>query len=143
MLSDDVPELMPDGTLTTPASLPLTLRRVIRRANKIVDKPYKYGGGHARAKDSGYDCSGAVSWALGELLGRARDSTGLMRFGRRGTGQWLTVYASRSHAYLEVAGWRLDTSRVDDPTASRASGPRWRPVRPSHRGFTARTLPSL
>lgn len=138
---DGRPVLLADGTLSQPVTVPLPLRRVIRRANKIVHMPYKWGGGHARARDTGYDCSGAVSWALGDMLGGARDSTGLMRFGVRGRGQWLTVYASRSHAYMEIAGWRLDTSRVDDPSATRgATGPRWRPARPAHRGFVARTV---
>ena len=38
--------------------------RVVRAANRIQSKPYKYGGGHGRWNDSGYDCSGSVSYAL-------------------------------------------------------------------------------
>ena len=37
---------------------------MIAAANKIRTKPYVYGGGHARWWDSGYDCSGSVSYAL-------------------------------------------------------------------------------
>ena len=37
---------------------------MIAAANKIRTKPYIFGGGHARWWDSGYDCSGSVSFAL-------------------------------------------------------------------------------
>ena len=38
--------------------------RVVAAANRIQSKPYKYGGGHGQWNDSGYDCSGSVSYAL-------------------------------------------------------------------------------
>ena len=46
------------------------MRDAIAAANRIVGKPYRYGGGHARFNDVGYDCSGTVSLALhgGALL---------------------------------------------------------------------------
>ena len=37
---------------------------VIAAANRIASTPYKYGGGHGSFNDSGYDCSGSVSYAL-------------------------------------------------------------------------------
>ena len=40
------------------------MKKVIAAANKIRTKPYIYGGGHGRWWDRGYDCSGAVSFAL-------------------------------------------------------------------------------
>ena len=40
------------------------VRRVVAAGNRIAYKPYKYGGGHGSFRDSGYDCSGSVSYAL-------------------------------------------------------------------------------
>jgi hypothetical protein len=48
----------------------------------------------------------------------------------------VTVYANAGHAYLEVAGLRLDTSRVGDPSG--LSGVRWRPAVGRRVGFAAR-----
>src|SRR5436190_13621656 len=41
-----------------PADAPAEVQQAIAAANKIVGKPYKYGGGHGDFQDSGYDCSG-------------------------------------------------------------------------------------
>src|SRR5215470_12540912 len=46
------------------ASAPPMVKRVIAAANRIRTTPYIWGGGHGRWQDSGYDCSGAVSYAL-------------------------------------------------------------------------------
>ena len=40
------------------------LSKLISAANRIGSLPYKYGGGHGTYHDSGYDCSGSVSYAL-------------------------------------------------------------------------------
>ena len=56
-----------NGKAVAPASAPDRVRRVITAANRLIGKPYRYGGGHrafTRALDSGYDCSGSVSYAL-------------------------------------------------------------------------------
>ena len=68
---------------------------MIAAANQIIDKPYVWGGGHASFNARGYDCSGAVSYALhgAGLLSSPEDSTGLESFGSRGPGRWVTVYA--------------------------------------------------
>src|SRR4051812_38048070 len=47
-----------------PSDAPQEVQDAIAAANKIVGKPYKYGGGHGSWTDSGYDCSGTVSYAL-------------------------------------------------------------------------------
>jgi hypothetical protein len=106
-----------------PSKAPDSVKRVIWAANKIRHKPYKWGGGHGQWKDSGYDCSGSVSYALhgGGLLDWSLASTGFMHWGASGHGKWISVYASTSHAYMFVAGLRFDTSGVGE------SGPRWRP----------------
>ena len=35
-----------DGRAVAPASAPKRVKRVIEAANRIVEKPYRYGGGH-------------------------------------------------------------------------------------------------
>jgi hypothetical protein len=116
-----------NGKAIVPASAPARIKRVIAYGNRLIGKPYRYGGGHrpfARGIDAGYDCSGTVSYALygGRFLDSPLPSGALMSWGRSGPGRWLTVYAHGGHAYLVVAGLRLDTSLRDDPTRT---GPGW------------------
>jgi cell wall-associated NlpC family hydrolase len=128
-----------DGLAQAPADAPPAVQQVIVAANEIVGKPYRYGGGHRLGfKDRGYDCSGTVSYALhgALLLKRPLDSRGFMRWGASGPGTWITVYANRGHAFVVVAGLRLDTSAAGDPSGLR--GPRWRPALRSTKGFKAR-----
>ncbi len=132
--------LAPDGrTALAPASAPDAVKAAIAAANAITRKPYRFGGGHGRWEDSGYDCSGSVSYALhgAGLLDETLDSSGLGRIGSAGVGQWITVYAKASHAYVVIAGLRFDTSgRGED-------GPRWRGPARSARGYRVRHLPGL
>jgi peptidoglycan hydrolase-like protein with peptidoglycan-binding domain len=126
-----------DGrTAVAPAEAPQEVKDAIAAANRITRKPYRYGGGHGRWEDSGYDCSGAVSYALhgAGLVGRPLDSTGFESWGSPGPGQWITVYANSGHAYTVIAGLRFDTSGG----GSGESGPRWRPQARSPRGYVAR-----
>jgi len=127
--------LSADGrTAVAPDDAPAQVQEAVAAANRITRKPYRYGGGHGRFRDSGYDCSGAVSYVLhgARLLRRTRDSGGLMSWRRRGPGRWITVYANRGHAYLVIAGLRFDTSGRGE------SGPRWRPVPRSPHRYVAR-----
>ena len=124
-----------DGrTATAPPDAPEAVRRAIAYANRITSKPYRYGGGHASFRDSGYDCSGAVSYALrgARLLRRPMDSSELMSWGRSGRGRWITVYAHGGHAYVVIAGLRFDTS------GSGEEGPRWRREARSSSGYRVR-----
>lgn len=115
-----------DGTVTAPAGAPQSVQDVIAAANSIIDKPYIYGGGHGKWNDSGYDCSGAVSFALhgGNLLSAPEDSTGLESYGSAGPGQWITIYADSAHTFVVVAGLAFDTAHYG-PTTPGGSGPRW------------------
>ena len=127
--------LAADGrTAVAPAGAPPQVVAAIAAANRINRKPYRYGGGHARFRDSGYDCSGTVSYVLhaAGYLRRPRASGDLMRFGRRGRGQWITVYANGGHAYIIIAGLRFDTSGPGP------SGPRWRAQKRSSGGYAVR-----
>lgn len=128
--------LGPDGKAIAPASAPQVVKDVIAAANKIAGKPYRYGGGHARWKDSGYDCSGSVSFALhgGDLLDSPLPSGALMSWGKAGKGEWITVYAHGGHAYAVIAGLRFDTGYNN----AGSSGPRWSErMRPAS-GYTKR-----
>jgi hypothetical protein len=113
-----------NGKAIPPEDAPPRVVKVINAANKIRKKPYVYGGGHGDFKSKGYDCSGAVSYALhgGRFLNSPLPSYDLAKWGRRGKGQWITVYGAKSHAYMVVAGLRFDTSTVDDGDRS---GPGW------------------
>lgn len=123
-----------DGLAVAPASAPEEVKAIIEAGNAIATKPYKYGGGHARWNDSGYDCSGSVSHVLhaAGLLNRARDSSGFMSWGEAGRGSWITVRSNPGHAYLIVAGLRFDTS------ARSRTGNRWSEQMRSARGFRGR-----
>lgn len=104
--------LLANGTAVAPADAPAAVKAIIAAGNRIATKPYRYGGGHGRWEDSGYDCSGSVSYALrgGGLLSSALNSTGFMSWGASGRGRWVTVYGNPGHAYMVVAGLRFDTS---------------------------------
>lgn len=111
------------GQAIAPASAPPAVQLVIAAANRIADRPYKWGGGHRAWASSGYDCSGSVSYALhgGGFLDSPMDSTGLKRWGVRGRGHWISIYTNRGHAYAVIAGLRWDTSG----NHRGISGPRW------------------
>lgn len=118
-----------------PADAPQQVKDAIAAANQIVGKPYKYGGGHGSWQDSGYDCSGTVSYALhgAGLLDRPEASGDLESWGVRGKGAWITVYANGGHAYAVIAGLRLDTSGDRSGT-----GPRWHTDMRSGSGYVVR-----
>jgi cell wall-associated NlpC family hydrolase len=132
--------LLLNRTALAPASAPDPIRQMISAANLIVGQPYKWGGGHGSFQSKGYDCSGAVSYALAGagLLQTPLTSGQFMSYGIPGPGRWLTIYASSNHVYAVIAGLRWDT--VGD---ARGSGPRWHPYDAYPQGFAARHLPGL
>jgi hypothetical protein len=140
-------KLLPDGSAAAPAGAPIEVQKAIWAANKIQDKPYKWGGGHGKIEDTGYDCSGTVSYALihAGLLDSPLPSGPFMHWGARGRGQWITVFANGGHAYAMIAGLRLDTSSYSARAVSTRRyskalerGPRWRPTKRPSRGFRKR-----
>lgn len=149
-VSPDDPEFRPAGKAKIvagkaipPADAPPEVVGAINAANKIVGKPYKYGGGHGQVEDSGYDCSGTVSYALrgaGLLTGSPLDSGSFMSWGKRGKGKWFTIYTNPGHAFVIIAGLRLDTGMRDNTVRGQipGSGPRWAKAKRSTRGFSAR-----
>jgi hypothetical protein len=127
-----------DGRAVAPPGAPPAVREVIEAANRISNRPYIWGGGHLSWKSRGYDCSGAVGYALhgAGMLGYTMVSGQLAHWGEGGVGRWITVYANAEHVYMVVAGLRFDTS--DGLTAR--TGPRWHSDMPRDptRHFTGR-----
>jgi len=130
--------ILPDGLAEAPADAPTAVREAIAAGNQLIGQPYVYGGGHRSFVSNGYDCSGAVSYALhgGGLLASPLDSTQFESWGLSGPGTWITVYTNPAHAYMTIAGIRFDTSTAGDPGGK--SGPRWRPLLKSNAGFLVR-----
>jgi hypothetical protein len=120
-----------------PAQAPLAVKRAIWAANQLRSKPYRYGGGHAFFCDSGYDCSGTVSYALGGagLISSPMSSSDFRRYGQRGQGRWITVYARNGHTFAVIAGLRLDTTPGDSSRYRWA--PRWQTTFRGPVGFEA------
>jgi cell wall-associated NlpC family hydrolase len=114
-------EVTADGFAIPPDTAPTAVKAVIAAGNKIAKRPYKWGGGHGSWKDTGYDCSGSVSYALhaGDLLDSPLVSGAFARWGDRGRGAWISVYGNAGHVYMVVAGMRFDTS------ARSRTGSRW------------------
>jgi septal ring factor EnvC (AmiA/AmiB activator) len=126
-------QVLTESEASAPASAPQAVKDVISAGNAIAYTPYIWGGGHGSFESEGYDCSGAVSYALhgGGFLESPLDSTGLETWGEPGPGTWITVYANAEHAWMVVAGIAFDT--VGGP------GPRWHnPWVDSPEGFVVR-----
>jgi cell wall-associated NlpC family hydrolase len=125
-----------DGHAIAPPDAPAAVQQVIAAANRIDDRPYVWGGGHAGWLARGYDCSGAVGYALhgAGMLDVTMVSGQLASWEEGGVGRWITVYANVHHVYMVVAGLRFDT-RGNPPGVS---GPRWHRGSVDPREFAAR-----
>ncbi|MEA2299406.1 MAG: hypothetical protein QOF77_2342 [Solirubrobacteraceae bacterium] len=142
----DRARIEPGGLAAAPASAPPAVRAMIAAGNQLIGRPYVYGGGHGGfTLAAGYDCSSSVSWALhaAGFLTAPQDSSALQGFGAPGAGLWVTVYANPGHAFVLVAGIRLDTSPQGGDGPWSQPGPRWRPATRSTAGFIARHPPGL
>ncbi|HWC27339.1 MAG TPA: hypothetical protein VG474_12200 [Solirubrobacteraceae bacterium] len=127
------------GPAQPPPGAPPAVGLVMAAANAIAGLPYLYGGGHAGFKDTAYDCSGSISYALAAagLVSSPMASGGFITWGEPGRGRWITTYANAGHMFMVVAGWRFDT------TALRGGGTRWTRSMRSTAGFVARHPPGL
>ncbi len=99
------------------------VRRLFLAGDRIARLPYKWGGGHAAFADTGYDCSGSVSYVLhaAGLLGAPQASGDLTGYGLPGPGRRVTVYANAQHALISIDGRRFDTITLQE------TGSRWAP----------------
>jgi hypothetical protein len=138
--SPDEAALLLGDTAIAPGGAPPEIQAAIDAANQLVDQPYRWGGGHGSWRSRGYDCSGAVSYALGGagLIGAPATSGQLMSWGAPGRGRWLTVYANAGHTYAVIAGLRWDTVGL-----GQGEGPRWHPADAYPDGYVARHIPGL
>jgi cell wall-associated NlpC family hydrolase len=123
------------GRAQTPSGAPDVIARIISGGNAIAKFPYVWGGGHGSFVDSGYDCSGSVSYALAAagLIDSPLVSGQFARWGSAGPGRWVTIYANDGHVFMYVAGLRFDTSGRDGPFGSR-----WQTAPRSLAGFEVR-----
>jgi hypothetical protein len=132
-------EVLKEGVALPPIEAPEEVRAIIEAGNQIARTPYLWGGGHGKWLDTGYDCSGSVSFALANagLLNGPLASGPLMSWGKPGKGKWITIYSNPGHVWMLVAGVRFDTS------GTRRSGSRWQSdLRPTG-GYVARHPPGL
>jgi hypothetical protein len=127
------------GSPRRAGGLPIRVRRIVAAGNRIASRPYKYGGGHGQWEDSGYDCSGSVSYALhgAGYLSSALTSGDFMSWGSPGRGRWVTIYAAPGHVYMVVNGRRFDTSGRYE------NGTRWQQSDRSSAGYVVRHPPGL
>lgn len=127
--------MLKNGIAYAPRNAPASVKRAIAAGNRLQGKPYKWGGGHARHNDSGYDCSGTVSYVLREagLMKGSIPSRGYFQYGKKGEGKWITLYIRKGHVFMTVAGLRLDTGGPGGET-----GPRWKPQTRQVRGHVMR-----
>jgi hypothetical protein len=125
---------LPNGVALPPLEAPEAVKEIIEAGNIIARAPYKWGGGHGKWLDNGYDCSGSVSFALAAagLLDGPLASGPLMSWGEPGPGKWVTIWTHQGHVFMEVAGIRFDTS------GQRVTGSRWQNTMRSTAGFVAR-----
>ena len=128
-----------------PSNAPPEIQAAIAAGNAIHTMPYRWGGGHRSFFDTGYDCSGAVSYVLhaaGFLTSPMPSGPLATSWGTLGKGFWLTVYANPGHTYMVVAGLRFDTSAVGEKL-NQGSGPRWRKTKRKPAGYTAKYWPGF
>jgi peptidoglycan hydrolase-like protein with peptidoglycan-binding domain len=118
---------------------PGAVARAVAAANRIAGLPYRFGGGHRSFSDSGYDCSGSVSYVLhgAGRLSSPLDSSALMSYGAPGRGRYITIYANPGHAYMVIRGRRYDTTGRSD------TGSRWQHIERSSAGYVVRHPPGL
>jgi cell wall-associated NlpC family hydrolase len=113
--------LTSDGLAVAPIDAPPAVQEVIAAGNQIAHLPYVWGGGHGTYVDTGYDCSGSISFVFqaAHLLSGSVVSGDLASWGAAGPGKWITVFANGGHTFMYIAGLRFDTVALAE------TGTRW------------------
>jgi cell wall-associated NlpC family hydrolase len=140
--SDRTATLTPQGLAIAPLDAPAQVQEVIDAGNEIAHLPYIWGGGHQTFIDTGYDCSGSLSFVLAAagLLNQTETSGQLESYGDPGPGRWITIFANAGHTFAYIAGLRFDTVALAE------TGTRWsnRPADESNlSSFVVRHPPGL
>ena len=132
--------LLKDGYAYAPKKAPQQVIAAIAAGNRLQGKPYKWGGGHRIENDTGYDCSGTVSYVLREagIIKGSMPSKAFLNYGKRGEGKWITTYSRNGHVFMTIAGLRLDTGGD-----GQRSGPKWKPWKRGAKGYIMRHPPGL
>ena len=127
------------GIISPPAGAPQAVVEMINAGNAIATLPYIWGGGHGSFQSPGYDCSGSVSYVLNAagLLSAPETSNEFMSYGDPGAGQWVTIYATDGHVWMDIAGWRFDTVALAE------DGTRWSQGGGEFGGYVERHPPGL
>jgi cell wall-associated NlpC family hydrolase len=131
-----------DGLAVPPINAPPAVQQIIQAGNEIAHLPYVWGGGHGTYVDTGYDCSGSISFVFeaAHLLSSPVVSGDLMNWGAAGPGKWVTVFANAGHTFMYIAGLRFDTVALSQ------TGSRWSnrsANEPDLRSFAIRHPPGL
>ncbi len=123
-----------------PAEAPEAVKKAIEAGNRLIGKPYIYGGGHRGFDAPGYDCSGTASYVLHHagLLDAPIASNEFRSYGKSGAGDWITLHARRGHVFTVVAGLRLDTGYHGE-----GNGPQWSTSSRPTKGAVMRHPPGL
>jgi hypothetical protein len=122
-----------------PANAPIQVQDAVAAGDQIIDAYYRAQRPEPlNAPMPWYDCSASTDYVLwnsglngpGVTVGGADagDSSDLEGYRDSGPGEWITVFASAGHAFIEVAGIALDIawySTVAPTTPD--NGPRWQP----------------
>ena len=118
----DQATLTPNLLAIAPVDAPPQVQAIVNAGNEIAHLPYIWGGGHMTYEDSGYDCSGSISFVLAAagLLKGTETAAQLMSYGDSG------ARASGSRSTRRKAT-RSCTSPGCDSTRSRSreTGSRW------------------
>lgn len=132
-------EVLKNGIALPPIEAPESVHQIIEAGNSIARTPYLWGGGHGKWLDTGYDCSGSISYALASagLMNAPLASGPFMTWGKPGKGKWVTIYTNPGHMFMVVAGVRFDTS------GTRVTGSRWQSAMRPTGGFVVRHPPGL
>lgn len=132
--------ILRNGCAMAPASAPPAVHSAIAAGNRIAGLPYRMGGGHTKSFDHSYDCSGATSFVLKAAGGlkSSAPSSYFRKYGEKGYGEWISVYARKGHVFLVIAGLRFDTGWSDGPR-----GPKWTTKSRPARGYVVRHPPGL
>jgi Transglycosylase SLT domain len=122
-----------------PAGAPATVQAMIVAGNELQDLSYGPGGHPDPRGVSEEDCSSSINYLLyrsgvrpiGEIVAENPLAQDYVRWGAPGPGRWVTIYSTISptpHAFIVVAGLRLDTSHngTDVGPNRGEAGPRWR-----------------